>query len=290
MLLARLLLFFTVVIWGWTFVATKIMLHYVSPAELLGLRMVIGLPILFVVILAKRVKFSFSGREHLNLLLGSAIITTHFLIQFTGLKYTSATNTGWLIAVTPLIMAVLSFLLLKEKIGRNEFIGIGLASVGVILLISRGHLGDIGWLESVGDWLVLGSAFTWAFYTVATRNLSQSKNPVAVTFAILLPTGIITFGYLLVVADWQKFLHLPLNAMLALLYLGVLGTALGHWFWQEGVAKIGAARAGIFLYLEPVATTTLAVPYLGEEFGVATAVGGLLVLAGVYWAQRKRVT
>ena len=289
MFLARFLLLFTVVIWGWTFVATKIMLQYVTPTELLGLRMLIGLPILFVVILAKKVKFNFSGREHMNLLLGSAIITLHFLIQFTGLKYTSATNTGWLIAVTPLIMAVLSFLFLKERIGINEFIGIGLATVGVILLISKGHLGRIGWLESVGDWLVLGSAFTWAFYTVATRDLSRSKNPVAVTFGIMLPTGIVIIGYLLFAADWHKFLDLPMKAILALIYLGVFGTALGHWFWQEGVAKIGAARAGIFLYLEPVATTTLAVPYLGEEFGIATAVGGLLVLAGVYWAQRKRV-
>jgi drug/metabolite transporter (DMT)-like permease len=63
---------------------------------------------------------------------------------------------------------------------------------------------------------------------------------------------------------------------------------LAHWFWQEGVARLGAARAGVFLYLEPLATTGLAVPYLGESFGLFTAVGGAMVLAGVYLAERKR--
>jgi drug/metabolite transporter (DMT)-like permease len=76
-----------------------------------------------------------------------------------------------------------------------------------------------------------------------------------------------------------------LEAVLALLYLGVVGMAVAHWFWQVGVARVGAAEAGIALYLEPVATTALAVPLLGESFGPATAAGGLLVLAGVWFAQ-----
>lgn len=288
MILPRLLLLFTVIVWGCTFVATKILVGYVNPVELLGLRMLIGLPILFVVVLIKRLKFDFSIRQHLNLLLGSAVLTAHFLIQITGIKYTSATNTGWLISVTPLILAVLSYVFLKERIGRNTIIGIMLATFGVILLMSKGDFSSIGWLESVGDWLVLASAFTWAIYTAVTRDISRAKNPVAVTFAILLPTGVILIGYMLFTADWSRYVHLPADGMISLLFLGVLGTALGHWFWQEGVARIGAAKAGIFLYLEPVATTCLAVPYLKEPFGIATAAGGLLVLGGVIWAERTR--
>ncbi len=68
----------------------------------------------------------------------------------------------------------------------------------------------------------------------------------------------------------------------------MLGT-LAQWFWQLGVARLGAARAGIFVYLEPLATTALAVPLLGETFGVATAVGGALLLLGVWHAERGPV-
>ncbi len=62
---------------------------------------------------------------------------------------------------------------------------------------------------------------------------------------------------------------------------------LAHWLWQLGVARIGAARAGLFLYLEPLATTALAVPYLGEPFGWSTGLGGLLVLLGVSLAEHR---
>ena len=77
-------------------------------------------------------------------------------------------------------------------------------------------------------------------------------------------------------------------SVVALLYLAIPGLALGQWFWQEGVAALGASRAGVFLYLEPIATILLAVPLLGEPFGPVTALGGALVLAGVYVGQRGR--
>ena len=75
-----------VVIWGWTFVATRICLQYISPVEVLGLRFLIGLPLLLVIVLARRVRFEFTSREGRTILLGSAIITLHFLVQITGLR------------------------------------------------------------------------------------------------------------------------------------------------------------------------------------------------------------
>jgi drug/metabolite transporter (DMT)-like permease len=89
-------------------------------------------------------------------------------------------------------------------------------------------------------------------------------------------------------SDWHKILSLPTDAVVSLLWLAVMGTALAHWFWQDGVAKIGAAKAGVFLYLEPIATTAVAVPYLHEAFGIFTAIGGGLVLMGVWLAQRRQ--
>jgi drug/metabolite transporter (DMT)-like permease len=283
----RLLLLFAVIIWGSTFVATKVVVPFVNPAELIGLRLLIGLPILGIIAIAKRVRFRFSRREHLNILLSSAVICAHFLIQITGLKYTSATNSGWLIALSPLLIAVLSATLLHERIGKREMVGIGAATIGVILLVSRGDLMSLGWLENTGDWLVLVSAFTWAIYTVSIRDLSRTRDPLAVTFAVLLPASVGLLGYLLLHSDWSRFLQLPASALAALLFLGVCGTALGQWFWQEGLAKVGAAKAGIFLYLEPFSTTVLAVAYLGEEFGVVAGIGAILILGGVYWAERK---
>lgn len=280
-------LLFAVVVWGWSFVATKICLDSLSPVELLGLRVFIALPILFVLARFKGAKLVRNPQVFRQLAIGSTIITAHFLIQITGLQYTSATNTGWIISITPLVTVALSYVFLNEQISRFTIIGIVIATAGILLLVSHGDLMNFDWLRSIGDWMILISAHTWAIYTVATRDLTRSQSPLIVTIGVLIPTAVLMFAYMLFASDWSSFLHLPAKVYVALGVLAILGTALAHWFWQEGVRGLGAARAGIFLYLEPIATTTLAVPMLNEEFGVFTAVGGLLVLAGVFIAQRK---
>ena len=284
--LARFLLLCAVVIWGLTFVATKICLAYLSPLELLGLRLLIALPVMLALIAARRAPLSFRLPPR-PVLLGSGLIGIHFYIQITGLKYTSATNTGWIIAVTPVVIALLSALVLGERISPGLRTGIGVATLGIFLLVSRGRLAELGWLTSLGDWLILASAHTWALYTIAVRDLARAENPLAVTFVLLLPATIVATLVMAFTLSWERLLRLPLEAWLALLFLGVFGMALAHWFWQVGVARVGAARAGVFLYVEPLATTTLAVPYLGEPLGPTTIAGGGLVLLGVWIAQRS---
>jgi drug/metabolite transporter (DMT)-like permease len=295
---ARLLLLSAVVLWGWTFVATKILVTELGPIEIFALRLALGLPFLGGILLLRRVRVRFERRDLRALLAGSAIFTVHFLIQIQGLTTTTASNTGWIISVSPLVLAVLSFAVLGERLGRSAVAGIVVATFGVLLLVSRGHIADFAWLRSTGDWLVLGSAVTWACYTVTTRDLTRRRNPLAVTFGILLVAAAITTVLLLwaatspttsiASADLSRVRHLSPRGIVALLYLAVPGLALGQWFWQEGVAALGASRAGVFLYLEPIATILLAVPLLGEPFGPVTALGGALVLAGVYLGQRRR--
>lgn len=283
----RLMLLSAVILWGWSFVATKILITYVSPLEALGLRYIIGIPVLVAIVAVRRQTLKVE-RRHIKLVaLASLIITAHFLIQITGLQTTSATNTGWLISVTPLTIAVLSFLILKERITKAALVGIGVATAGILLLMSRGQFTELDWLSSTGDWLVVASAQTWAIYTVATRDLSRAYKPLPVTFNILWPSAAVVVSLMLATSDLRYLWHLPATAWWAAIFLGVFTMAVAHWFWQAGVAYLGAARAGYFLYLEPLATTSLAVPYLGEPFGWATAAGGAMVLAGVFIAERR---
>jgi len=286
-LLPHVLLFLAVVIWGWTFVATKIVVAEIGPVEVFALRLAIGLPFLGCVLLAKRVRLHFAREDAAALLGGGAIFTLHFLIQITGLQITTATNTAWIITITPLVIAVLSVALFHERIGWNGVAGIAVATTGILLLVSRGRLADLSWLQNTGDWLALASALTWAFYTVATRDLVRRRHPLAVTFAILLTAGVFMGGPFASVGDLDAVRALSPGATAALLYLAIPGLALGHWFWQEGVAALGGARAGLYLYLEPLATVALAVPMLGEPFGPFIALGGGLVLVGVWLGQRK---
>jgi len=284
---SHILLLIAVTIWGWTFVATKIVVTEIGPVEIFGLRLAVGLPFLGAVLLVKRTPLRFTREDAGPLLLGGAVLTAHFLVQIAGLTTTTAMNTGWIISASPLALAILSYLLLRERIGWNGAAGIAAATLGILLLVSRGNLTDLGWLRSTGDWLILASAHTWALYTVTTRGLVRRRDPLAVTFLILVLAALFTAVFFAMQADLKRVAALSPRGVAALLYLAIPGLALGQWFWQEGVAKLGAARAGLYLYLEPLATVALAIPLLGEPFGAFTALGGALVLTGVYLGQGR---
>jgi drug/metabolite transporter (DMT)-like permease len=134
---------------------------------------------------------------------------------------------------------------------------------------------------------MLVSAFTWAAYTVVTRDLVRRRNPLAVTFGVLLIAALAIGAVAVASADVASVRALSPRGIAALLYLAIAGLALGNWFWQVGVATLGATRAGMYLYLEPLATLALAVPLLGEPLGIVTIVGGGFVLAGVYLGQTR---
>jgi drug/metabolite transporter (DMT)-like permease len=284
--LPHLLLLSAVVLWVWTFVATKILVEGLGRIVMLAFRLALGLPGLGLVLRVRRVPLRFAREDARPLLLGGLAFTIHFLVQVLGLTMTTAVNTGWIIAVTPLALAVLSYWFLREQIGRGAVGGIVLATAGIVLLVSRGRVTDLAWLRSTGDWLVLGSAFTWAVYTVVTRDLVRRRSPLASVFVILAVSAVLAAVLLVTIGDPGAIGGLSRRGVGALLYLGVAGMAAGQWFWQEGVSRLGATRAGLYLYVEPLATLALAVPLLGEPFGPFIALGGALVLAGVYAGQR----
>lgn len=287
-MLHRVLLLLAVSIWGSGFVATKVLLREIGPVEVLALRLALGLPFLGVMLWLRGVRFRFTRDDARTLFLGSVILTVHFLVQIGGLVTATAINTGWIISVSPLALALLASVFLGERLGWRSAAGIGVATAGIVLLVSRGELADLGWLRSTGDWLVLASAHTWAIYTVATRDLVRRRDPLAVTFTILVLMALNVALLFVAVADVAAVRALSPQAILALVYVSIPGLALGQWFWQEGVARVGATRAGFYLYLEPLVSVAVAVPLLGESFGPVIALGGALVLLGVFLGQRDR--
>ena len=276
------------VLWGWTFVATKILLEEIGPLEILAARLAVALPFLAGMMAVTRAPVALSRADLRPLCLGGFILTAHFLIQIAGLTMTSATNTAWIISVTPLALAILSFVFLRERIGPGGIAGISVATLGIALLVSRGRLADLGWLRSSGDWLALTSAFTWAAYTVVTRDLVRRRHPLTVTLGVFLIAAACIAVPLAATADLASLRMLSSRAIAAILYLSILGLVIGQWCWQIGVARLGATRAGLYLYFEPLATLALAVPLLGESFSPAMGVGAAFVLVGVYLGQRDR--
>ncbi|MEW5922579.1 MAG: DMT family transporter [Candidatus Zixiibacteriota bacterium] len=281
------LLLLAVIFWGLSFVGTKMALVYLTPVEIIAVRMFLGLPVLMLATKLRRVSFNFARGDYIIILISSLLIGTHFLIQAVGLIYTTATNTAWLIATIPVFIALLSYIFLGEKLSPMKLAGIAAATAGVFLLISNGHFNSIGWIDSVGDWIILASCVTWSVYTIITRNITRRVSPLAVSLGILLLPAVALVLYTLAVTPVGKFMHLPWHIILILIFLAVFCLGLAHWLWLEGLSRKGAADVGVFIYLEPLVTTIAAIPILGEKITIFIIIGALLIISGVYMVQKR---
>ncbi len=286
-MVTNILIILAIVFWGLSFIANKMLLPYLTPSEIITVRLLLGTPILIGVAMVKKVSFKFEPKDFTVIIIASIILGSHFLIQTLGLVYTSATNTAWLIATIPAFVVVLSRIFLKEKFNRFKIAGIVIGTAGVVLLVSKGNLSSLDWLYSIGDWLILITCVTWSVYTILTRNLSRKYNPLALSAVILMipavslgiSTGIFT--------PMAKFSVLSWGSIGLLLFLGIACLGLAHWFWLEGLSRKGASEVGAFLYLEPIVTTAAAWPILGEKITVMLIISSILIILGVYIVEKS---
>jgi drug/metabolite transporter (DMT)-like permease len=285
---------FTVVVWGGTFIATKIALQEVSPATVVWLRFGMGVIILGAAVLTRK-QFAIPERSDwlYFALLGFIGVTFHQWLQANGLKTAQATTTAWIVATTPVFIAILGWLVLKEKFNWARISGIALAALGVLLIVSRGNLGALftGREGSIGDLLILLSAPNWAIYTVLSRR-ELAKHPAArMMFYVML------FGWLFTtiwIFGFGPGLHeiglLDSRGWLAILLLGIFGSGLAYIAYYDALQVIPASQLGVFLNIEPLVTTLLAAPFLGEPITLIVLVGGAVIIFGIYLVNRRDIT
>lgn len=281
-----------VIFWGFSFIATKAALREVHPFTLLTLRFGIGgfLLLLFQLQKDKRFLKAFSAKDWLFIfLLAIAGISGHTLLQAYGLLYTTAINTGWIVAVMPIFITISARLFLREPITARKMIGILIGFFGVFLVISKGafsfsllHFGS-----TFGDFLVLISALTWTAFTVGGRGFLSRFSALAAIAPIMIVGCLITFPFTWMRWEWNTLFHLSLSAWMGILFLGVLCSGLAYLFWYSALEKKDSGIVGMYLYLEPFVTLVGAYFLLGEEVRWITLMGGGMILLGVYLATMK---
>lgn len=283
--MTSLLLITAVVLWGLSFVATKLCLPHLTPAEIIAARFLLALPVLLVIVRIKRLSFALLRHQWKTTLACALVLVVHLVIQVEGMKTTTATNTAWLITTIPVFIVILSYFFLRERITRYQALGMAIAAFGVLLLVSRGKFTSLDFMRSYGDWLVLASAVTWSIYTILGKKLAGS-HPLAVTTAVLALSAIILAPPVLITSGLKPFLTLRIETVVALLFLGVFCMALAYWFWAEGLKRKTAGRVGVYLYLEPVSTMIAAPFILSEPITPSLVGGGALVVFGVWLVER----
>jgi drug/metabolite transporter (DMT)-like permease len=289
----------TTFFWGGTFVAARFAVGEAPPFFAASCRFLIA-SICLVSLTAwqshreqKSLPVPRSFRQGAGLFsLGLTGIFLYNAIFFTSLKMTTATNGALIVAVNPLLTAVLSALWLREKVSPAQAVGLVISLAGVAVVIAKGSLSVLTQLSfNRGDLIMLGAPLCWALYSILGKKVLSNFTPLAATAyasvfgaALLVPAALIEHAAL--GGGWP---HFSLLGWVAVLQLALLGTVIGFVWWYQGVKTIGTARAAAFVNLVPVFGALLAVLFLGERMLAAQLWGGVLVVLGVYFGSRRKV-
>lgn len=277
----------TIVIWGTTFISTKVLLADFQPVEILFFRFVLG----FFALLAAcpRLLRGTTRRQELTFAAaGLCGVCLYYLLENIALTYTLASNVGVIISVSPFFTAILSHLARKgeEKLQANFFVGFVVAMAGICLISFKGSALEI---NPTGDLLALGAAFIWACYAVLTRQISNFGYPTILTTRRIFFYGILFMIPALFLFDFHwdlsRFSH-PVY-LLNILFLGLGASALCFVTWNFAVKLLGAVKTSIYIYMVPVITVVTSVLILKEEITAAAALGIALTLGGLLLSEGK---
>jgi drug/metabolite transporter (DMT)-like permease len=281
-----------VIFWGFSFIATKVALREVHPFTLLTLRFGIGGLLLLLAQLQKDRQFlsAFTIKDWVSIVFLAVVgISGHTLLQAYGLLYTSAINTGWIVAIMPIFITIAARLFLGEAMTARKMIGILIGFLGVFLVISKGvfSVSIFRFGSPFGDFLILMSALTWTGFTVGGRGFLSRFSSLAAITPIMIVGCLIALPFTWLKWEWDIVFHLSLAAWMGILFLGVFCSGLAYLFWYSALEKRDSSNVGMYLYLEPLATLIGAYILLSEEIRWITLMGGGMILLGVYLATKK---
>jgi drug/metabolite transporter (DMT)-like permease len=278
-----------VVAWGASFIATKVVLRDVSPVTVVWLRFAMGVIILGLAVVGRK-QLAFPNIKELGYfaILGFIGITFHQWLQSTGLVTAQASTTAWIVATTPIFIALLGWMVLRERLGWLQGLGIVMAAAGVLLVVTKGDLDSLtkGRFGTPGDVLILISALNWAVFSVLSRS-GLERHPAARMMLYVMGLGWLFTSLLFFSGPGVEEIQLlTRDSWLGVVFLGVICSGLAYIFWYDALATLPASQVGAFLYIEPLVAMGVAALLLNEAITFASLLGGVIILLGVWLVNR----
>lgn len=283
----HLLALISILIWGTTFISTKILLVDFEPIEILFFRFTMGLAALLIAY-PHRLKVTDKKQELTFACAGLCGVTLYYLLENIALTYSMASNVGVIVSITPFFTAILAHRFLDgEKLKVNFFCGFVAAMAGICLISFNGS--TTFQLNPLGDMLALIATFVWACYSILTRKISAYGYNTVQTTRRIFSYGILFMIPTLFVFDFRIGLERfadPIN-LFNILFLGLGASALCFVTWNLAVKKLGAVKTSIYIYMVPVITVVTSVIVLHEKITWMAALGTVLALTGLFISESK---
>jgi drug/metabolite transporter (DMT)-like permease len=251
------------------------------------LRFVIAVAVLFPLYRPEKMRRVSRG-EWINLFLQAFFGTFLFtLLMLSGVHRTTAVAAGVITSTIPAVVALLAWLLLKERPGPRAVVAIGLAIIGVIVVTFARESNETGTGSLVGNLMVLGAVICESTYVILSRRLTQTLSPIDICaythgfgLLLMLPFGIASLSEF-------HFAAVPTQTWLLVIWYALSASIFSFWLWMKGIRHVPGQLAGVFTAVLPVAAATYGIVFLGERPTTAHGVALACVVAGVAIASMR---
>lgn len=273
---------FANVIWGSTFISTKVLLDDFSPAAVMFIRFVMAYIFMWM-IFPKALSFSGFRSEAMMLVAGFCGVTAYYQLENVALTYTYASNVGVIFAIIPFFVGVQAHFIFKgeEKLSKYFLGGFAVAMTGILLITFSGatFLG----LRPQGDLIAILGCIIWSFYAIIVKRITI---PGAKT--IMVTRRIFFYAIMMMIpcmylwggdVNLNQFLE-PKNC-LNFVYLSLFASVLCYLSWNTALKHIGAMATSAYIYVGPVVTVVLSVIILDEQLTCWSFMGMALTMAGL---------
>lgn len=291
--MSYLLLILTTLFWSGNFVLSRGMHADIPPMALSFWRWVLALIILLLfcwrTVYPQRHE---ALKERKFIIVQGLLGVTGFnSLIYLAVQTTTVVNAVLINSCIPILIALCSLVIYKERLQTRQWIGILTSLTGVTLILAGGDLRSLLGLDfNRGDLLVLLAGLVWALYSINLRNYPQDLHPFTFQTGIVI-VGVIGIAPLFVI-ELMMGHRMPVTGptLATIVYVAVFASVLAFIFWNRAVRNIGANRAGVFIHLMPVFSSILAVLFLNETIEPFHLQGISLVFFGIFLATFKIVS
>jgi drug/metabolite transporter (DMT)-like permease len=276
-----------ILFWAVNFSMVKIALRELSPLGFNGIRLLFASVVLVLILVLNGESLKVDQKTFWKLVILGLIGNTAFQILFIhGIDLTTASNSAIIIAMTPLLIAILSSWLKQERVHPAAWAGILFSFIGFYLVISS-RLGTFEFSSPnvKGDLLIFGGNLCWAVYTVFSKPLLERMSPLKLTTLTMVVGTVFFLPFSFRDISQIPYRTVSLKAWGSLFYSALFALVICYVIWYASVQRVGNTKTAIYDYLIPVFTVIFAYFFIDERITILQAVGAIIIFVGVYLAR-----
>ena len=269
-------LFLAFLCWGSLYVVSKIAMKTIPPVTLLEIRYLIAAPTLFL-LLKLRGALRPLKKEHMGTVfaIGFTGYFASFCLQMLGINRLTGSVSSLLGAMNPIFIPILAAVFLKEQLTVRKILCVAVSMTGVVIIVGVG-----GTADPLGVLFMLLSVFLWSSASIIIRKLGGKYDPMQIAMMAIICAIPLTGAWSLIELQ-SAAVSFPLPSILAVLFMGTIGTAAPHSLWNYCLSKMDASFCSMFYPLQPLVASTLGVIFLGEQITVNYVLGAAVICCGI---------